>query len=168
MKKTLFSLFFFLICLNLLEAKNGGSAKLEAQIELLPSKLSQGNLEAISPGSPLIISAKIKNTGTKYNEKGYFFVRFSGMNNKNAYTSEKIALPSIAPQKEAFIIFKTPHITPSLQDFVQQRYGDYPYQVVVVIDSKEYIIGTANLQFSAYYFSGPSQKIATDVPSLEE
>jgi len=146
-------------------------AYLEAKIEFIPTERVKGS-EVIQPGSPIIISAQLKNSGTQNSQEGYFYVRFTypkplqNQPKSQLYVTERVTLPSIAPGKLATIEFKTTQQTPSLYDFIRQDYGMRQYQAIVVIDNKEYIIGNAALTFSAYYYAGPTHEMPTKVPSV--
>lgn len=150
------------------ETKDG--AFLEAKIEFIPTQPVKGS-EIIQPGTPIIISAELTNSGNKSSEIGYFYVRFSYPNplasqpKSQLFATEKILLPSIPPGKKAITEFKTTHKTPSLYDYIRQDYGMRQYQAIAVIDSKEYVIGNASLTFSAYYYAGPNHEVPTQVPS---
>lgn len=170
--KKLLSLLFCLIALNfILNAEPAPSAILEAKVTILPAYLNDERSEIIQPGSPIVVTAQIKNIGTKNNENGYFFVRFTypnplaGQKNSELYVTEKITLPSIEPGKTEVITFKTTQSSPTLYDFIRQDFGMRQYQAVAVIDSKEYMIGSASLTFSAYYYAGPTHEIPTEVPA---
>jgi hypothetical protein len=169
-------LFVFLSCLIALNvnliAENGEKAVLQAEVELLPATPTDKHAPVIQPGSQILVSTQIKNTGTKANEKGYFFVRFvyptplAGKANNELFQTEKVMLPSIQPGKVASITFKTPQQSPSVFDFIREDFGMRQYQAVIVIDNKEYIIGNAALTFSAYYYSTPAHEIPLEVPGI--
>lgn len=167
MKKTLFTFTFLIISSLLFAEKN---ALLDAKVVLLPAEPTASDARIITPGSAIIVSAKITNTGTEYNEQGYFFVRFTypnplaGQLKSELFTTEKVPLPSIAPGREATINFVSSQKSPSLFDYIRQDYGMRQYQAVAVIDHKEYVIGNATLTFSAYYYAGPHHEIRTTVP----
>jgi len=149
-------------------------AILDAKVELLPAVPSGTDARIIQPGSPIIVSVKITNSGVDYNEQGYFFVRFTYPNplarqaKSELFITEKVSLPKIAPGKEAFIAFATTQQSPSLFDFIRQDYGMRQYQAVAVIDNKEFLIGNATITFSAYYYAGPHHELPTEVPAAVE
>ncbi len=159
-----------MITLNL-AAEALKATSLEAEIELFAADPARENPKVIQPGTPIVISVKIKNTGNEKNEKGYFFVRFAypnplaGNPKAELFVTEKVSLPAIEPGKEATVAFKTMHHLPSLIDFIREDYGMRQYLAVVVIDQKEYILGNATLTFSAYYYAGPNHEIQTSVPA---
>ena len=142
-------------------------AILEAKIELLANNADN---KSIQPGKEIIITANITNKGTEKNKPGHFYVRFAyptplaAKPNSELYISEKILLPPISPGKEATIQFKTTQMTPSLFDFVRNDYAMRQYQAIVVIEDKQYLIGTATLTFSAQYYPGLPHEIPTSVP----
>lgn len=154
-----------------LTAETENKAILSAQVELLPSQISNNNPKIIQPGIPITVAVKISNTGTESSEVGIFFVRFAypqelrDKPQSELFVTEKISLPSIAPGKEASIIFNKQQPTPSLFDFIRQDYGMRQYQAVAVIENKEYIIGNETLTFSAHYYQGPASEINLAVPS---
>lgn len=174
--KNMKKILLLIICLTTitlsLVAETVKSTTLEAEIELFAADPARENPKIIQPGTPLVISVTIKNSGNEKNEQGYFFVRFAYPNplasNPKAelFVTEKIPLPPIEPGKEATIAFNTVHHLPSLFDFIRQDYGMRQYLAVAVIDQKEYILGNATLTFSAYYYAGPNHEMQTAVPAV--
>jgi hypothetical protein len=174
------------IALNVnLFAQVADKAILEAEVELLPvnpnlnaiptilsGNPNDKNTPIINPGSGIRIFARLKNSGTKSNQKGYFYIRFvyptplAGRPNSELFVTEKVMLPSIGAGKEASITFNTPQISPSLFDFIRDDFGMRQYQAVVVIDNKEYVIGSSALTFSAYYYSTPAEVMPLEVPGI--
>ncbi len=172
--KNILTLTFLIVSITLfaIDTQKKG-AMLDAKVELLPALKSGADDRIIQPGSPIIVTAKITNTGVDYNERGYFFVRFTYPNplaahgKSELFATEKVTLPSIAPGKEAEIHFSTTQNTPSLFDFIRQDYGMRQYQAVAVIDHKEYVIGNATITVSAYYYAGPHHEVPTAVPAAD-
>ena len=165
MKKILLAL-FLISNINLY-----AGAILDAKIELKPNSAEKSVQPSIQPGKEIIITATITNEGTEKNKPGHFYVKFAyptplaAKPNSELFITEKILLPPISPGKEATIQFKTTQMTPSLFDFVRNDYAMRQYQAIVVIEDKQYLIGTATLTFSAQYYPGLPHEISTTVPA---
>lgn len=166
--------FIFLFSVFLLSSTNLSSQDAKGSILEGKIEISSGNKETpqiIQPGKDLIISVKVTNVGKEVNKPGHFYVRFAyptplaDRPKSELYISEKIQLPPINPGSEATVQFKKTQATPSIYDFVRNDYAMRQYQAVVVIDNKDYLIGTASLTFSAQYYPGTPQEIETSVPA---
>lgn len=172
--KKLFLLLSSIFCLytnfSLSSTEDLNQTALEAKIGLLPAQPSSENIQAIQPGTPILITVKIKNNGKVANKEGQLFVRFvypeplSKQPKSELFVTETIGLPSIQPGKEASLMFKSVQFSPTLYDFVKEDFAMRQYQAVLIVDNQEYILGNTTLTFSAYYYSGQPHEIEVNVP----
>ena len=163
--KMLFS-FFLSLCICFIGDIQGMiHTNLEAQIAI------QAEGGKIQPGTPVSLSATIKNIGEQTNAPGNIQLQFlfpkplDKQPNSLIFETEKQPLPSIDPGKELVITFTTQHQLPSLFDFIRNDWGMRQYQALISIDNHPQIAGTLSVTFSAYYYQGPSQEIPVEVPA---
>lgn len=167
MKKNLFHLLFqwsLALCLvscGSVTPLNAQSAILQGTIDVEALKpVSQEERHKIQPGTPLKLSVEIENIGEGKSSASEIFVSYAfahpleNQKGSRLYTSEKKELPSIEPKEKIKISFITPHITPTLTDFIKYDWPLREYQLILVQEGKEKIIGTLPLTFSAYYYGG--------------
>jgi len=157
-----------------LTANDSDSAILEATVDILPSQITNENPRLINPGIPVKLVAKIKNVGSRANQPGRLYVRFTfpkpleNQKNGTLFTTELVVLPPINPGQSAFLEFETLHSTPSLNDFIRNDWNLRHYQAVVVFGESEHIIGSVPLTFSCFYYPGQEHESPTAVPALAE
>jgi hypothetical protein len=125
----------------------------------------------ITPGNPMKIIAVVKNSGQFTSGKAKLFIRFvfpeplEKEPNSLLFVSDKLPIPPLLPGQEIAIPFNFSRNWPSLFDFVRYDWGVRQFQAVLVADSKESVIGTLSIVFSAYYYDGPSKEIPQKIPS---
>ena len=141
---------------------------LQGAIQLQPAKPVAGDQTGkIQPGTSAKISVTVENTGTEASSPGELYVRYAlahPLGNESVsetFTTEKKALPSIEPGKKVDISFDTPHLIPSLLDFVRDDWSIREYQAVAVVKQQEYLIGSMAITFSAYYYAGLKREMPT-------
>jgi hypothetical protein len=116
--------------------------------------------DKIQPGTSIKIVVTIENTGQQVSPVGQQFVRFAfdhpleKEDSSIIFETEKKHLPAIEPGQKVEISFDTPHLIPSLLDFIRYDWPLREYQAIAVIDQRENIIGTLAITFSAYYYPG--------------
>lgn len=173
----LFKELFFILAIattSFLGAIETNSAILEATLTVLPSQITTENPHLINPGTPVKIAVKVKNVGSKVNQPGQLYARFTlpkpldKQRNATLFTTEVIALPPITPGQSASLEFETQHATPSLNDFIREDWNLRHYQAVVVFEEQEYIIGSVPLTFSCFYYAGQEHEAPTAVPAFKE
>lgn len=147
---------------------------LQGSISLKPSKPLPGDLtEKIQPGTAAMIDIVVENIGTKASMAGELYVRYAlahPLNKESTdldFATEKRMLPSIEPGKKVEITFETPHLIPSLLDFVRDDWSIREYQAVAVVNHQEYPIGTLAITFSAYYYPGLKKEIPASIKSMD-
>lgn len=142
-------------------------AKVKVQL-LVPSEEAQ---RKIQPGSPIQLSATVKNVGDKTNIPGKIFVRFAFQKpldhqvNSIIFETENKLLPSIDPGKSVEVIFDKTHKWPSFFDYIRNEWNMREYEVVAVINNKSEIIGRASISVSAHHYQGPEEEIPSEFDS---
>lgn len=177
MKKITWNLLFklftvlYLSSCNDLSLLNAESAVLQGTIEVEASKpVSKEDTQKIQPGTPLKLSVEIENIGTQKSVPSEIFIRYAlahpleNQKGSRLYESEKKELPSIDPKEKIKISFSNPHLTPTLTDFIKYDWPLREYQLILVAQGEEKIIGTLPLTFSAYYYGG----IKKEYPQKQE
>lgn len=128
----------------------------------------------IMPGMPIYLSTKIKNQGNLPSQEGVVFIRFAFPHplekqaNSLLFRTEDVVLPSLAPDQEIEISFKSPHQWPTLYDFIRFDWGMRRYQTVVKFGDLEYVIAQIPISFSAYYYPGLMEQYSEKVPAIKE
>ncbi len=169
-------LFFFLISLSTAQAEEAvNGAVLQASISVEPATqrntVLADSLGKIHPGSQMKLIAVVKNSGTELNQPGTLYLRFNfpepltNQPNSVLIKTEPVKVPSITPGQEVALTFITSQNWPSLFDFIRHDWGMRQYEAVLVLDDKEYIIGTLPILFSAYYYEGPGKEIPAQIPA---
>lgn len=171
MIKFILSLFFLLsVCLPTYSIQEG--AVLQARIETSTVDPNSNKEGKIQPGSAIVLHAIIKNTGTEANASGEIQLRFMFCNplenhpKSLLFETEKLCLPSIAPQESVTLTFAKHHIWPSIFDYIRYDWGMREYHAVVTFDGEEQIIGIMPISFSAYYYDSNKREIPKAVPSF--
>lgn len=125
-------------------------------------------------GTSLSFGCKIKNLGVQKSPAGQLEIRFQypaslrDQPNSLLFKTETIEIPSIAAGEQLIVQFKGTQTLPNLFDYIRNDWGMREYQAILTVDQKEYIIGTASLTFSAYYYEAPARKTATSVPYIKQ
>ncbi|MBA3721285.1 MAG: hypothetical protein H0W88_02670 [Parachlamydiaceae bacterium] len=156
-------------------AQNGeiptGSTVLQGSIFLQSEKSEEEN--KVQPGKEVKLKLIIENKGKIANSSGKVFIRFGyaapldTQPNSVLFQTEQVDLPSIEPGKKVEIDFTKSHQWPSVLDFVKYDWLMREYQVVVVIDKKEKVIGSLAVTFSAYYYPGIRKELQVAVPCVQ-
>ncbi len=121
-------------------------------------------------GTPLSFGCKVKNLGLNKSSPGKLWIQFQypkdlkDKPNSLLFKTEVQDIPSIAPGDQLLVQFKTTQTLPNLFDFIKNDWAMREYQAVLEVDGKEYVIGSANLTFSAYYYEAPQRQAPTAVP----
>lgn len=123
----------------------------------------------IQPGTPVKLIVTVENRGQQPSSPGQLYVRYAfapPLENEARsiiFETEKKPLPSIEPGKQINITFDTPHIIPSLLDFVRYDWPIREYQAMAVVNHQENIIGSLAITFSAYYYPGIRKEFPTKI-----
>lgn len=151
-------------------AEEGEQSILQGSIHIQPVKNVPGDLTGkIQPGTQVKISVEVENKGGKVSPAGQIYVRYAFSqpleHEKSSilFETEKKSLTSIEPGKKIEIAFDTPHLIPSLLDFVRDDWSIREYQAIALIDKQEHIIGTLALTFSAYYYPGIKKELPAEI-----
>ena len=148
---------------------NVRGALLQAKISAVPLEQSTRQPGKIQPGTKMKISAVITNVGDQPNAPGKFFVRFAypkpldKQPNSLLYQSETVALPAIDPGDHLNIVFSQYHLWPSMFDFIRQDWSMREYEGIVLIGSREHLVGSRGIAFTAFYYEGPPKEQAAKV-----
>lgn len=154
------------ILLSPLQAADETLASLQAKL----MANNPANSEKIIPGNPMKIVATVKNTSNLPTAPAKLYLKFifpeplEKEPNSLLFTSDKLPLPSLLPGQEIEIPFNLSKHWPSLFDFVRYDWGVRQFQAVVVSETKEFVIGTLSIVFSAYYYDGPAKELPQKVP----
>lgn len=146
------------------------TAVLEGQVSVSALKYFHDSPGKIQAGTPVHLNVKIKNSGYKPSAPALVYIRFAFPKPLDTQTkslifeTEKVSIDSLEPGQQLEINFKKTHQWPSLFDFVKNDWAMREYQVVVVVDQTETVIGTMSITFSAYYYAGPSREIPSEIP----
>ena len=141
---------------------------IQGSIQIQPVKLIPGDTTGkIQPGTPVKLKLAVENQGEKVSPAGVVFIRFAyahpleNENNSVIFETEKKPLPVIKPGEKLEVEFESTHQIPSLLDFVRYDWPIREYQAIAVINKQENPIGTHAITFSAYYYPGIKQDIAS-------
>lgn len=123
-------------------------------------------------GTPLSFETKIKNLGVQKSPAGKIRIQFQYPSqlkdhpNSQLFKTEELDVPSIAPGDQLIVKFKTTQTLPNIFDYVRNDWAMREYQAVLTVTEtgKEYVIGIANLTYSAYYYEAPQKQTPTVVP----
>ncbi len=121
-------------------------------------------------GTPISFACKVKNLGVKASPAGRIWIQYQfpkqldQMPDSQLFKTEDLELPSIPAGEQILVQFKATQTLPNLFDFIKNDWAMRQYQVVLKAEQEEYIIGFANLTFSAYYYEAPQKQIPTVVP----
>ncbi len=124
-------------------------------------------------GTSLSFGCKIKNLGVQKSPAGTLWIRFqypgplSQNPNSLLFKTEEVQVPSIPPGEQLIVKFTGAQTLPNLFDYIRNDWAMREYQAVLKVDDNEYIIGIANLTFSAYYYEAPERKTPTAVPNIK-
>lgn len=144
-------------------------ALLQAKIKPEPLSQSYGQSGKVQPGTRMKVGVIVRNVGDQPNAPGTLFVRFAfprpleKEEGSIIYQSETVPIPAIEPGEQLAFKFSAPHQWPSLFDFVRNEWATREYQAVAAIGSKEQVLGTMPIAFSAYYYDGTSPELAVRV-----
>jgi hypothetical protein len=121
-------------------------------------------------GTPISFGCKIKNLGVKPSPQGKLWIQFQYPSdlkekpNSLLFKTEAQEIPSIAPGEQLVVQFKTTQTLPNLFDYIKNDWAMREYEAVLEVEGKEYVIGIANLTFSAYYYEAPQRQTPATVP----
>ncbi|MBS4163366.1 Uncharacterized protein PRO82_000667 [Candidatus Protochlamydia amoebophila] len=143
-------------------------AILQGSIQIQASKLIDPNSsEKVQPGTPVQLSVIVENKGSQASPKGDIYLCYGFAkpldkeNGSILFQTEKQTFPSIDPGKSVIISFSTPHLLPSILDFVRNDWTLREYQAIAVLNGKEHLIGSLAMTFSAYYYPGMHKEFPT-------
>jgi hypothetical protein len=138
-------------------------ALLHTTINAKPDRTSREGAGRIQPGTPVKLSASIKNSGDVPSAAGKVFLRFAfpkpldKESSSVVFETDPETLPSIQPGETITINFKKSHQWPSLFDYIRNDWAMREYEAIVEINRKEYLTGTRAISFSAYYYEGQEE-----------
>lgn len=121
-------------------------------------------------GTPISFGCKIKNLGVQKSQEGKLWIQFQYPQelkdkvNSQLFKTEVLDIPSIAAGEQLLVQFKTTQTLPNLFDYIKNDWAMREYEAVLQMGDKEYVIGIANLTFSAYYYEAPQRQAPTTVP----
>ena len=166
---------FTLFCQAESEEKLTKNVVLQGAIQLEPLNPHPHDEKGeIQPGSPVKIMVTLKNKGNHPSSSGEIYVRYGFAHPLDKHSesvifrTENKAIPSIEPGKQVVITFDTPHQIASLIDFVRNDWLLREYQAIVIMGGQEYVIGTAALTFSAYYYPGMVKEIPNNIDPMKK
>lgn len=140
-------------CLN---ADVSSALRAEIQVQQGAGEVSSHN--KFLPLFPVQLSVFVKNPSDKASPAGKIAIHYAlpipHQHEKEGvlFTTEEVPLPSIPAKGELQVAFKTPQPLPTIADFVRQDWPMRQYQAIFSTDSKDEIIGTLALTYSAYYY----------------
>lgn len=144
-KKFFFSLFSIPLLLN------AGST-------LRTTILLSEDQEAIRPGQPITFSAQVSNAGDMANPEGTLYIRYAfpaPLDNHPRsvlFRSESRRIPPILPGRCVKLTFTTPHLLPTLYDYIRDDWAKRHYEAVIEINGEEKVSGSRAILFSAHYY----------------
>lgn len=167
-------LIFFGIFLTAVEVMRSSltGAQLQGKVKISIIVPDSEDPQKIQPGSPIRLSATIKNVGDHANAPGEVFIRFALQKSldhqvdKITFETEKRTLPSIKPGSTIIMEYDKVHKWPTLFDYIRDNWSLHEYEVVSVINDKTEILGRATISVSAHYYEGPTEEIPMKVDNL--
>ncbi len=114
--------------------------------------------QTICPGQPITLSAQICNVGNMPNPEGSLYIRYAFPAPLHThprsviFRTESLRLPSILPGSCMKVSFSTPHILPTLYDYIRDDWAKRHYEAVVNINGEEKVSGSRAILFSAHYY----------------
>jgi len=138
------------------QAPVGPILKATVKINVISSP-DRFNPGSIMPGSTVKVGAIVKNTGDQENKRGQIYIRYAFADplhkepNSIVFETEKEDLPAILPDHTSVITFSKTHTWPSVFDYLRDDWNMRQYQVVVVVDGQESVIGHSTIAVSASY-----------------
>lgn len=145
----------FLLIFLLFSGAVSADAKLQSSINITSTRPGK-----INPSTPVILSTRVKNIGDEKSLPGEIFIRFAFREphteeaNSVLFETEKVDLPALSAGEEKTITFKTPHLLPTIFEFVRHDWAMRDYEAVVERGGKKEVIGKRALGFTAHYYEG--------------
>lgn len=154
-----------ILCLSSVVYAETNSASLLATVQFVSD-----TPEKFQVGSSLGFKCKVKNLGMKSSPEGKLWIQFQypkpldTQPDSQLFKTEIVDIPSIQPGEQFIAQFKATQVLPNLFDFVKKDWGMREYEVVFQREEKDYIIGSARLTFSGYYYEAPKRRNPVTVP----
>lgn len=128
-------------------------------------------LPQVPPNTQMRLSALVRNVGGAANAPGRIQLEFSLKDAakvrgalKSIFQTEAQRLPSITPGQSERLTFARLHLWPSIEEFVEQEWGQRRYKAVVTIRGVQAVTGLAGIDYEARFIDGVREQQAQPFP----